>query len=54
MNEKLDYMYDYLDYDHDRAKVRNKYIKSMHKKTSLQDIGETLDELVIDNKAKHH
>ena len=50
---KLDYMYDFLDYDYDRAHVRNKYLKSMHKKTSLADIGEKLDELVYDSKAKN-
>lgn len=51
MESKLDYMYDYLDFDHDRAKVRDKFLKEMNKKTSLEDIGETLDKLVIESKA---
>lgn len=51
MQEKFDFMYNYMDYDHDRAVVRNKYLKEMNKKTSLEDIGEILDDMVIDSKA---
>lgn len=47
-------MYNHLDYDNDRLQVRNKYLNEMNKKISLQDIGETLDELVLENKAKYH
>lgn len=57
MNQKLDYMYDYLDYDHDRAKVRGKFLGEMNKKPSLADIGETLDKLHYESKAfnwKHY
>jgi len=35
MNEKLDFMYNYVDFDHDRAVIRNKFLKEMNKKTSL-------------------
>ena len=36
-------MFNYLDYDNDRAKIREKYVKEMNKKTTLKDIGEALD-----------
>lgn len=50
MKQKLEFMYNFTDYDNDRVNIREKYLKEMNKKTSLQDIGETLDELVLDNK----
>jgi|DEB0MinimDraft_12_1074336.scaffolds.fasta_scaffold44232_3 hypothetical protein len=53
MEAKLDYMYNYLDFDNDRSKVRNKFLMEMNKRATLEDIGETLDELVIDAKAKN-
>ena len=31
--------------------MRKKFLEEMNRKTSLQDIGETLDELVLDDKA---
>lgn len=43
MEYKLDYMYNHLDYDHDRAKVREKYLNEINRRTTLEDIGETLD-----------
>lgn len=51
MNEKLEYMYNSLDYDHDRAKVRDKFLNEVNKRTTLADVGETLDKLVVDSKA---
>ena len=51
MSQKLDFMYDYLDYDHDRARVRNKFLKDVAKRTTLEDIGETLDRLTYASKA---
>jgi hypothetical protein len=57
MGPKLDYMYNYLDFDHDRAVVRNKFLNEMNKRTTLADIGESLDKLVTDSKAaswKHY
>ena len=53
MNAKLDFMYNYLDFDNDRAQVRTKFLLEMNKRTTLADIGETLDDLVIDSKAKN-
>jgi len=53
MEAKLDYMYNYLDYDNDRSKVRSKFLFEMNKRATLEDIGETLDEMVIDSKAKN-
>jgi hypothetical protein len=53
MEAKLDFMYNYLDYDNDRSKVHTKFLMEMNKRATLEDIGETLDELVIDSKAKN-
>ena len=57
MTAKIDYMYNYMDFNHDRAMVREKFLKQMNKRTTLLDIGETLDKLVVDSKAanwKHY
>lgn len=54
MTKKLDFMYSYLDFDTDRAKVRTKFLQEMNRKTSLKDIGEILDQLVLDSKAENH
>jgi hypothetical protein len=54
MQHKLDYMYNFMDYDNDRLKVRQKFLDQMNKRVDLRDIGEMLDELVIENKAKHY
>lgn len=57
MSGKIDYMYNYLDFDHEREEVRRKFLQEMNKRTTLADIGETLDKLVIDSKAanwKHY
>ena len=53
MNYKLDFMYNYLDFDNDRSQVRNRFLTQLNRRTTLQDIGETLDDLVLDTKAKH-
>lgn len=54
MAMKLDFMYDYLDYDHDRAQVREKFLKDVNKRTTLEDIGETLDRLTYASKAQDY
>jgi hypothetical protein len=36
-------MYDYFDFDNDRSRVRNRFLKEASKKTTLKDIGEMLD-----------
>ena len=45
-------MYNYLDYNNDRYRLREKFALEMHKKTTLKDIGEKLDEFILDSKAK--
>jgi hypothetical protein len=45
-------MYNYLDYDSNRHQLRERFAKEMHKKTSLKDVGEKLDEFILDSKAK--
>jgi hypothetical protein len=52
-SEMLDFMYTHGDYDTDRTKVRTKFLKEATKRSSLVDIGETLDKMVIENKAKY-
>lgn len=44
-------MYDYLDFDYERSMIREKFLLEMHKKTTLKDIGEKLDEMVLSSKA---
>jgi hypothetical protein len=46
-------MYNYTDYDNDRNNVRQKFIKEMNKKTTLKDIGDTLDKLILEEKAEN-
>lgn len=57
MNQKLDYMYSYHNYDKDRAQVRDRFLKEVNKRVTLEDIGETLDQLTFASKAdsyKHY
>lgn len=57
MSDKVEFMYDHLDYDYDRKTMRAKFLNEMNKKASLADIGETLDKLVANSKAnmwKHY
>lgn len=46
-------MYNYLDYDNDRSRVRERFVKEMNKKTTLTDIGEMLDRFILDEKAEN-
>lgn len=46
--ERLEFMYNHFDYENDRTRVRNKLAHKMHKKTTLKDIGEILDEMIFD------
>ena len=45
-------MYSYFDYDNDRARVRQRFLDEMNKKTTLKDIGEQLDKFVLDERAR--
>ena len=54
MNEKFDFMYNHLDFDSDRTKVRDQFLKDVMKRSSLADIGETLDKLTVASKAADH
>ena len=40
-----------MDFDNDRARVRSRFLNEMHKKTSLKDIGDKLDEFILSSKA---
>lgn len=54
MQNKFDFMYNMADWENDRTNIRNKYLLEMNKKTSLQDIGEMLDDMILDSKAKNY
>ena len=45
-------MFNYMDYDNDRSKVRQRFIDEMNKKTTLEDIGKMLDKFIIDERGK--
>ena len=47
MTRRVEFMYDYLDFDNERAQIRNKFLDQMHKKSSLKDIGDKLDEFIL-------
>jgi hypothetical protein len=50
IERRADFMFSFLDYDNDRYKVREKFIKEMNKKTTLDDIGKALDKFIVDEK----
>lgn len=52
MEQRVEFMYNYLDYRNDRHRLRERFATEMHKKTTLKDIGEKLDEIILDSKAK--
>ena len=52
IEERVEFMYNYLDYDNDRYYLREKFAHEMHKKTTLKDVGEKLDEFILESKAK--
>mmetsp|Transcript_42729 Transcript_42729/g.65610 ORF Transcript_42729/g.65610 Transcript_42729/m.65610 type:complete len:433 (+) Transcript_42729:720-2018(+) len=51
--ERIDHMFNYADFDADRTRARTKFLHEMNKRSSLADIGEHLDKLVIDEKARN-
>ena len=51
MTRRVEFMYDYLDFDNDRAQIRRKFCEQMNKKSTIQDIGEKLDEFILTSKA---
>ena len=44
-------MFNYMDYNNDRSRVRSRFLREMNKKTTLEDIGRLLDRFVIDEQA---
>lgn len=51
MKERVELMYSYDDFRHERKLLRNKFLNEMNKKTTLKDIGAKLDEFILDSKA---
>ena len=48
---RIEFMYNYLDFINDRHKVRDRFMKEMNRKTTLEDIGLMLDKFTLDSKA---
>ena len=51
MKPRVEFMYNYMDFDNERHKMRDKFLNQMHKKTTVKDIGEKLDEFIWSSKA---
>jgi DNA-directed RNA polymerase sigma subunit (sigma70/sigma32) len=49
---RVEYMYNYLDYDSDRHRVRQRFLLHANRKSTIEDIGELLDRYVLDSKAR--
>lgn len=49
---RVEYMYNYMDYESDRLRIRERFARHCNKKTTIEDIGELLDELTLDSKAR--
>ena len=49
---RAEFMYNFIDYDNDRTRVRNRFLAEMNKKTTLKDIGESLDRFLIDERGE--
>ncbi len=44
-------MFSYFDYENDRERALNKFRKERNKQVTLKDIGDKLDQLLLDEKA---
>lgn len=52
VTERMNYMYTYYDYRHDRQKARARFLKHANRKSTLGDIGALLDKWTLDSKAQ--
>lgn len=48
---RADFMLNYFDYDNDRERALQKFRKEMNKQITLKDIGQKLDQFLLDEKA---
>lgn len=48
---RVEFMYNYLDFDNERHAIRNRFLHEMNKKTTVKDIGEKLDEFTWSSKS---
>ena len=51
MRPRVEFMYNYCDIGTERQVIRDRFLAQMHKKTTLKDIGEKLDEFIWSSKA---
>ena len=52
MTPRIEFMYSHLDFRNDRARVRERFVSTMNKKATLEDIGGLLDKVTLDSKAR--
>lgn len=52
LKPKIDFMFNYLDFESDRDRTRQRFNQEMHRKSTIEDIGGILDVLTLDSKAK--
>ncbi len=45
-------MFSYADFDNDRGRVRQRFLREMSMQTSLKDIGELLDKFIVEEKGE--
>ena len=48
---RVEFMYNYLDFKNDRHRMRQRFMKEINKKTTIEDIGGLLDKFTLDSKA---
>jgi hypothetical protein len=51
VKSRFEFMYTFMDYDNDRARVRERFLKDENK-TTLKDIGQLLDKFLLDERAE--
>ena len=49
---RAEFMYNFADYENDRARVRQRLMDEQSKRTTLKDIGEMLDKFIIDERGE--
>ena len=51
--KRINFMHNQLSHDNDKQRVRDVLAREMHKKATMQDIGEVLDQMIIDEKIQN-
>lgn len=48
---RMEFMYNYMDFRSDRHRVRERFLKHVNKKSTIEDIGGLIDKFTLDSKA---